>query len=448
MPVKRKQPAPQPEEEVVSSEAEELEDSDDSDAFPEVSDERDEDGGSDDEGDEDDEEDVKEIMVDFEFFGPEDKDFLGLKTLLASHLNGQAWDSSAFVNAIIEESDTSSVVKTGEDDDPIAVMAVLNVQQFKDVEFMKQIRAFLLAHCPKSGAKEEQSLSKQLTQALDSPGTGLMVNERLMNSPPSLGPPLLQFLMQEIAGRAAQDDDDAQFYQYKRYLLVTRVWLDASGSAQQGEGTAGPSGAAGGARPGKRSKQEAGASGSAASGPWAAPVAAASSQARQIVFTRPEDEFLHQQCSWHYVFPIEGRPVTQDGLVPHRLVMQVNADKVPAARAALDKVVGNMAAGIQGSASAQVPVPAATSGKQHGKASRGQGSAGAGKQHGKAARGEDDDMVETAEDIEQMAEQMFAQASAAGAGRGAAQAARKSKKEKKGKGKGKGKGFATKVATL
>lgn len=35
-------------------------------------------------------------------------------------------------------------------------------------------------------------------QALSAPGTGLIVNDRLLNSPPKLGPPLMQFLMEAI----------------------------------------------------------------------------------------------------------------------------------------------------------------------------------------------------------------------------------------------------------
>lgn len=41
-------------------------------------------------------------MVEFEFFPPEEKDFLGLKALLVPYLNSQEYDSSSLINAIIE----------------------------------------------------------------------------------------------------------------------------------------------------------------------------------------------------------------------------------------------------------------------------------------------------------------------------------------------------------
>ena len=64
-----------------------------------------------------------------------------------------------------------------------------------------------------------------------------------------------------------------------------------------------------------------------------------------LVYLRPEDEFLHKSCSWSFNFPVEGRPVTKDDLQPLRMVMLVEAPKIPAVRKALDAVVDNMAAG-------------------------------------------------------------------------------------------------------
>ena len=45
-----------------------------------------------------------------------------------------------------------------------------------------------------------------LTQAFDTQGTGLIINERLLNAPPKLGPPLVQFLMQEIKERSEEGE--------------------------------------------------------------------------------------------------------------------------------------------------------------------------------------------------------------------------------------------------
>ena len=50
-----------------------------------------------------------------------------------------------------------SVVKTAEDDDPIAVFTVLNTQTHKEQEWMKQLRAFL-------GGKAKDDLKQKLSE--------------------------------------------------------------------------------------------------------------------------------------------------------------------------------------------------------------------------------------------------------------------------------------------
>lgn len=103
---KRKAQQAQDEEEKKSaSGSEDTSSSGDDDEFPDVSDAEEEQGGgaaADDE-DEDDAEALREINVEFEFFGPEEKDFLGLKALLSNYLNGEQFDSSGMIDAIIAE---------------------------------------------------------------------------------------------------------------------------------------------------------------------------------------------------------------------------------------------------------------------------------------------------------------------------------------------------------
>jgi hypothetical protein len=45
-------------------------------------------------------------------------------------------------------------------------------------------------------------------QAWEQPGTGLLINERLINSPPQLAPPLVQALFSEISW--ATEDEPTQ----------------------------------------------------------------------------------------------------------------------------------------------------------------------------------------------------------------------------------------------
>lgn len=50
-----------------------------------------------------------------------------------------------------------TVVRTGEDDDPIAVMTVLNTQQHGKAAFMQQIKSHMLDKCSDAAAKQQLS---------------------------------------------------------------------------------------------------------------------------------------------------------------------------------------------------------------------------------------------------------------------------------------------------
>jgi protein BCP1 len=64
-----------------------------------------------------------------------------------------------------------TVVKTGEADDPIGVMTVLNLQRYKDKAFLEQLKEFLLEKCE---AKELQEKLKQARALRQHPGRQTM----------------------------------------------------------------------------------------------------------------------------------------------------------------------------------------------------------------------------------------------------------------------------------
>lgn len=78
------------------------------------------------------------------------------------------------------------MVKTSEEDDPIAVMTVLSTRQHAGQECMKEIRAFLVSKCDGADSKAK------VAAAWDAKDTALLLNERLINCPPKIAPPLMQ----------------------------------------------------------------------------------------------------------------------------------------------------------------------------------------------------------------------------------------------------------------
>ncbi|GLI60059.1 hypothetical protein VaNZ11_001911, partial [Volvox africanus] len=280
--------------------------------------------------DDEDGEAYKEVNVNFEFFDPQERDFLGLRALLNTYLDGQQYDCSGLVDAIIKQTAVGTVVKSAEEDDPFAVLTAFNTCRGTAAGsvWLTQLREYLTARCPDPATREK------LCKAFSGPGTGLLVSERLINCPPQLAPPLMQMLMEEVDGAANDEDypqEEREEFAFQRFLHVTRVYTDPQD--EQAEG---------------------GEDGQAAGGSGAAPGPPRDSSLRGkkgdegedalIVYVRPEDEYLHQVCSWSFTFSVEGRPLAKGDLRPLRAVMCVEAGRVREAREMMDLVVGNMMA--------------------------------------------------------------------------------------------------------
>ncbi|GFR40420.1 hypothetical protein Agub_g994, partial [Astrephomene gubernaculifera] len=309
-------------------EGDEGEDSDDDDESGSGSDDSAPEASSSEAESEDDEEGeaYKEVNVQFEFFDPQERDFLGLKALLTTYLDGLQYDCSGLVDAIIKQTAVGTVVKSSEDDDPFALLSAFNTTRGPAAgsAWLGQVRDYLRSRCSDPDTRDK------LDKALSGPGTALLVSERLINCPPQLAPPLVQMLLEEIEGAAADEDypeEEREEFRFQRYLHFTRVYTDpqedGEEAGQDGEGGAG----AGPSAPRQAAEKKTG-----------------KAKSPLIVYVRPEDEYLHQVASWSFTFPVEGRPVAKGDLRPLRAVMCVEAGRMAEARAMMDLVVGNMMA--------------------------------------------------------------------------------------------------------
>ena len=249
---------PAPEEEVTSSD-----DGSDSDGFPSA------DGASaPPSSDDEDGEAFDSIDVDFGFFNPAEGDFLGLKSLLGSYLDGRQYSGSELVEAVIA-APAGSVIKCGEGEEAIGVTAVLPLSSHSKLKSLGELKAFLSDHCP-------AETKAKLEAAWGAPGAALLISERLLNCPPQLAPPLMESLFEEVAEVVKE--------KIKQYIFVVRAYQD----------------------------------------PSAAPGA-------DLIFGTPEGEFLAKRAAWTFSFPVPNRPVGKDDLAPRRVVAAVPAAAVAAA---------------------------------------------------------------------------------------------------------------------
>ena len=146
-----------------------------------------------------------------------------------------------------------TVIKCGEEDDPIGVASVLSLApQDKcgqgGLAALGQLRSYLERHCP------DDATRKRLAAAWAAPATGLVLDERLMNCPPQLAPPLVEGLFAELAAAAADEDlapARRQALAFRQYLVLVRAYTDPLAAARD----TGPSGS-GGSKQQQQKKQK------------------------------------------------------------------------------------------------------------------------------------------------------------------------------------------------
>lgn len=336
----------------------------------------DEESASDDTGsDEDAENDDKGVVnVDFEFYDPGTIDFLGLKMLLNTWLDGLEFDCSGLCDALIAQRTVGTVLKTEEGGDPIGILSCLDARRARSarkkeegegggggdrhVPALAQLERYLLSCAPSaSDAERVKAAFPAGTGAGGEKGrggrhTGVVVSERLLNVPPAVAQPLHEALFDEIAW-ATEDEPTQELkesFEFGQFLVFSRVYLDDSvdgdgggdggdddlKGAGKGEEEEDGDESEDGDDGGKRKKKKARAPPSTSPTPV-------------VVFVRPEDQFFAEAAQWSFVFEPPPLPESSDRhrqpqrrgeLRRARLVALVAAERVREVREKLREAVG------------------------------------------------------------------------------------------------------------
>ncbi|CAD5194394.1 unnamed protein product [Musa acuminata subsp. malaccensis] len=245
------------------------------------------------------------MQADFGFFDPKPGDFNGAKLLLRNYLDDKQWDLSGFVDLILEQTTVGTVVKLDEhdeardgngdgDDDagPFALISALNLGRYEGHKCMKEFKEYLLQVCPDEG------LRKRLKPFLEEKvsDVGLLVSQRFVNCPYQLVPPLYGALFDEVSW-ATEDEPTKElqdFFRFKYYLLVTRIFEDKNANQRK------------------------------------AKVNCDSSD--PIIYIKPEDEIFQELSLLSFTFRLHAEQLAPRELKNYRekgLVMVVIADEVP-----------------------------------------------------------------------------------------------------------------------
>ncbi|KAI9291745.1 hypothetical protein K502DRAFT_308819 [Neoconidiobolus thromboides FSU 785] len=170
-----------------------------------------------------------EINVEFDFFDPKEIDFHNIKNFMTNYFGKDRIDTSDLADLIISQPLIGTTIKAVEEDDALAIFTILNMNVHESKNSITQIRDYIL-----SSSRNNQPLYN-LLQALLAPGStrhlGLLLNERLINMPVQIAPPMYKMLGEEIEW-AIQDKEP---YNFEYILLLSKTYKEVE-SQETGEG--------------------------------------------------------------------------------------------------------------------------------------------------------------------------------------------------------------------
>ncbi|ORX77083.1 hypothetical protein BCR32DRAFT_329069 [Anaeromyces robustus] len=173
---------------------------------------------------ENEDEEINEIIdVDFEFFDPQPQDFYGYKILLKQIFGNdhEYINLSDLADLVLSQPLLGSSVKVQSEDpkkeDPYAMLSVLNMQEHKDKVSIQQIKKYLNDRLTKKSVSLKK-LNGYLND--ESKPVGLLLNERLINMPPQVVPPMFRMLLEEIQWAI----EDKEPYEFAYYMVLSKLY--------------------------------------------------------------------------------------------------------------------------------------------------------------------------------------------------------------------------------
>lgn len=183
------------------------------------------------------------LNVDFEWFDPQPAvDFHGLKTLLRQlfDIDNQLFDLSALADLILSQPMLGSTVKCdGNESDPYAFLTVLNLHQHRETPVIRQLSEYLILKSRASDGTALRQLGTLLAPTSDAQ-VGLILQERFINMPHQVVPPMYNMLLEEMTWAV----DDKEPYRFTHYLIVSKTYTEVESLLDAQED-----------RPGKKLKQ-------------------------------------------------------------------------------------------------------------------------------------------------------------------------------------------------
>ncbi|KAI8916538.1 p21-C-terminal region-binding protein-domain-containing protein, partial [Powellomyces hirtus] len=168
------------------------------------------------------------VDVDFEFFDPKPIDFHGLKSLLRQTFanDSDLIPTSELADLIIAQPSVGTTVKVEDEHDPYALMTVIGFTEHAEKGSVKAVREYVLEKARKAGP----GVADQVETLL--PTAAWLVNERLINMPPQVVPPMLTMLMEEVEWAI----EDGEPFKFDYFVYISKIYKEIESSLVEEDG--------------------------------------------------------------------------------------------------------------------------------------------------------------------------------------------------------------------
>lgn len=201
-----------------------------------------EDDDDDDEEDEDDEmdgsgdagADGRNINVEFVFSDPREEHFHSVKQFLLSYLpSSQPFNVSGLANVVVNQVASGTMVCVEGESDVYGFITALSLPRYKDEGSIQQVLHYITKRCPPADAARLQEILQTKT-------VGLVINERMVNLPYQLVPPLHSALHEDIEW-AIENEGTPELrasFKFDYFLILSSCTMDkaSTGAAPSGKG--------------------------------------------------------------------------------------------------------------------------------------------------------------------------------------------------------------------
>jgi BCCIP len=163
-------------------------------------------------------------------------DFHGVSLLLKNIVGGE-YNGPSLADAIVDQQNIGTVVKTGEGSAICCLGTILNPHQYKSVEGVNQLLSFILTNAQKYATEKMTILLKTIT---DTPRfiPGIVIKERLVNLPLQLSPNLHKVLIDDIAwslsAEAECPADEIDYYRFTHLIFLSYFLVDPHQAGNEG----------------------------------------------------------------------------------------------------------------------------------------------------------------------------------------------------------------------